>query len=105
MKGRIQRSAASVNTSGKPFPPPFLSRHLADVADPSPHKEGVDLFALAGVNLKVVEEGVEERDHQVHQGHNEGNQECFSLLEWSPARIIRCILRQGEGRSAIDGLL
>lgn len=83
----------------------FSSRRLADPNPaPSPHKEGVDLSALAGVNLKLVEEGVEERDHQVHQRHNEGNQERFSLLKRSPAGIIRSILRQGEGRTAIDSL-
>lgn len=66
------------------------------VPPPSPNEEDVDLFALAGVNLKRVKERVDERDHQVHQRHHERNQEHFGLLKQGPARIICGSLREDE---------
>lgn len=59
---------------------------------------------MAGVNLKLVEERVEERDHQVHQRHHKRNQERFGLLEQSPARIVCCAL-WGEDSNVCSDLL
>lgn len=103
MKGQPERSAASLNTSAKRFlllsevrlqqePVLRVLEQPPDAPAPSPHHEDVDLLALAGVHLKFFEEGVEERDHQVHQRHNEGNQERLSLLERSPAGLICRVL-------------
>ena len=53
-----------------------------------PDYQGINLFALIGVVLKLVEEGVEERNNQVHQRHHKGNQESLCLLEWRPAGAV-----------------
>lgn len=58
-----------------------------------PDDQHVDLPALAGVDLKVVEEGVEEWDHQVDQRHHEGDQEGLCLLEWRPVGDIGRVLQ------------
>ncbi|TNN30657.1 hypothetical protein EYF80_059191 [Liparis tanakae] len=52
-------------------------------------KMSVDLPPLAGVGLELVEEGVEQGDHQVDQRHHEGNQERLGLLEQRAAHGVR----------------
>lgn len=43
---------------------------------------------MAGVVVKLVEERVEERDTQVYQRHDEGNEKSLCLLEQRPAGRI-----------------
>lgn len=57
-----------------------------------PDYQSIDLAALAGVGLKLVEEGVEERDNQVHQRHHKRNQESLGLLKQRPVGCIGCPL-------------
>lgn len=58
-----------------------------------PDDQCVDLPALAGVDLKLVEEGVEEWDHQVDQRHHEGDQEGLCLLGRRPAGVVSHLLQ------------
>lgn len=71
----------------------FMGPYFA-VGSFQPDDECVDLPALAGVDLKLVEEGVEEWDHQVDQRHHKGDQEGLCLLEWRPISVVGRVLQQ-----------
>lgn len=58
-----------------------------------PDDQHVDLPALAGVDLKLVEQGIKEWDYQVEQRHHEGDQEGLCLLERRPVGVIRRLLQ------------
>lgn len=67
-----------------------------------PDNQSVDLFALAGINLKFVEEGVEKWNHQVDQRHHEGDQEGFCFLERSPVGFVCCCLHTKKTKQPTD---
>lgn len=58
-----------------------------------PDDQHIDLAALAGVDLKLVEEGIEEWDQQVDQRHYEGDKESLCLLERRPVGVISRLLQ------------
>ena len=64
-----------------------------------PDDQSVDLPPLAGVQLKLVEERVEEGDHQVDEGHHEGHQQRLGLAGRRPVlRVGRLLHRMTESR-------
>lgn len=54
-----------------------------------PDQQGVNLHALVGVTLKLIEEREEERNDQVHQRHHEGNQERLGLIQQRPGSRVQ----------------